>query len=691
MKRLVFFLAVILSFSFVLNADDACHGWGQGRYAFTSALFWRNDDSGDYVLPKIDASSTVVYEIPDSIETRGAIRCLSVYWEFEGEVTLEVSADNGNTYLDAVCGASVTVPGDAAGSNLKWKAIITPGSELKEVKVSYCDDSGILASFGEPQLSGFMFRKRIDITNPAGEGLFNYQVKIVVDDNKINSVQPGIRESDVDCEGKIKNGFRDVRFTCGDGETILPHYLEKVDKVKANLRAVFWVKIPQVPASGLPIYIYYGNSGAQDLSSGTKVFDFFDDFQGGTLDTDKWEVYTYLGGSYTLRNSNLEISSAKIISKKYRVKDGVIECQADLPGVSKHDKGYENRIIIRADKKSLASGERAQTGVSSSYEGAEHCLAVGSIVKVNDPEPAAVGKTYGYSALVKGEDIIFRRHLYGNGVPVDSYETGAGKEAEVKFRDSGGITEGYIGLDTGAENRSVYRWVRARKIAEKEPVPEGLANPQEPAGTAEFMNTTLDGNGNVILKDKSFKGIYVSATVSSDFLTRVIVPSWQEDRNHKEEVRVDVSADGGRTFKTNCQNDTAYYASKQDFTAGTKVKYRLYFFPGTEGSAVTEINIDYRPGKILVVTPNGGERWQSGKYQKILWLASEYDFSYPMRIEYSLNGGRTYSLIEKNQQNIGVYFWKVPPKQSKEVIIKVSDSLCEDVYDVSDRVLEVFN
>ena len=69
-----------------------------------------------------------------------------------------------------------------------------------------------------------------------------------------------------------------VEFYDEDKQTLLNHYTEKFDK--ANNIAIFWVKVPNIPANGIKtIYLKINTSRTEDLSNGEAVFEFFDDFE----------------------------------------------------------------------------------------------------------------------------------------------------------------------------------------------------------------------------------------------------------------------------------------------------------------------------------------------------------------------------------------------------------------------------
>jgi len=147
-----------------------------------------------------------------------------------------------------------------------------------------------------PWLSGWKYRKKHEIDGSTAGAVSDYQVRIVVHygsgtDDKEN----------VYLEGKCKNDFGDVRFTASDGKTLLPYEYEAEGKVDGDY-AIYWVKIPNIPASPdkTYIYIYYGNPDAVYDGNPDQVFEFFDDFE---TDLSKWTIDTSSGGG-TIERTN---------------------------------------------------------------------------------------------------------------------------------------------------------------------------------------------------------------------------------------------------------------------------------------------------------------------------------------------------------------------------------------------------
>jgi len=463
---------------------------------YTSSVFWRADGSGDFSLPAISGSTYVVYK---SVPTDGLIEEITASWVFTGEVTLEVSVDGGVSYHKVVNGVPLT-DGFTKGDRLKWRAQLGTESTLSEVKISYADTSGIIATFGEPQLSGFKYRKKIHIIG-SSRTMYNYQVDIVVGETL------EAENYDVNCLGNMLRNFEDIRFTSADGETLLAHYRETMTGVSPARAAKIWVKVPEIPGSGVNIYLYYGNADAKDTSAVENVFD-----------------------------------------------------EQDETG------GWLKEFV--------------------------------EVV----PEP-----------------------------------------------------------DTSDE-----------------PKQEGVRIPS-------FENAGLNGFGNVVLLDGYDDGHYVTADLLVGFDTRILVAAWEGD-----EIFVDISADNGLTYKNNCSADTYYYVSLKDFLAGKQPKARVRLERGTREAELELLEIDYAPGIITLIVPNGGESWPAGTTKDIMWSALEYDFFYPVKLEYARKSAPNTFIKIAETENNGIYAWTIPSDLSADdLFIRVSDANETRIYDSSDGVFAV--
>ncbi|MFN6943853.1 MAG: DUF2341 domain-containing protein [Cytophagaceae bacterium] len=79
----------------------------------------------------------------------------------------------------------------------------------------------------------------------------------------------------------MSSDFSNVRFSDTSGVTLYDYWVERVVE---QTSAVFWVKIPSVPEGISYMKVSYCNPEAVSLSNGYATFDFFEDFDQGTLD-----------------------------------------------------------------------------------------------------------------------------------------------------------------------------------------------------------------------------------------------------------------------------------------------------------------------------------------------------------------------------------------------------------------------
>jgi len=137
----------------------------------------------------------------------------------------------------------------------------------------------------------FAYRKQITVTEQSGNGLTDYQVLI-----ELNSTNFDFSHANEDGS--------DIRFY--DGSNFLNYWIEKWDS--ANQEAKIWVKVPSIPASSsTSFYMYYGNPDVASVSNGEDTFEFFDDFEGTSLDINKWIEDTAGVGTVMVSNGILTI------------------------------------------------------------------------------------------------------------------------------------------------------------------------------------------------------------------------------------------------------------------------------------------------------------------------------------------------------------------------------------------------
>jgi hypothetical protein len=89
---------------------------------------------------------------------------------------------------------------------------------------------------------------------------------------------------------------------------------------------------------------------------------------------------------------------------------------------------------------------------------------------------------------------------------------------------------------------------------------------------------------------------------------------------------------------------------------------------------------------IRIITPNGGEQLVIGSIYQITWFGT--DSRAEVKIEYSINGGETWTEIIGSTENDGDHDWLVPDEPSETCLVRISEIDGQPV-DVSDAVFSI--
>ena len=416
------------------------------------------------LILKYNLSGPVTVE-SDAIKTSGTIKAIACSWESVGKATIEVSANKGVAYTKIING-QILNEGFIPGNELRLKAIIPQNSILKKVVLGYSDSSGVSRMPENARLADYKYHKKIRISE-SPEELFNYPLMVRIDKKDLAGAQ---------------KDYRDVCFVSADGATELDYYFENSviaspegAKQSRNDIATFWVKVPQIPKDeALTLYLYYGNQGQgvspQGTSPLTKVFAFFDDFSGASFNEEKWQKNLGLKSECRLKDGYLELRDATILSRTFKMKEGVLEfkaraeANAAIQGIIQQ--AFESGIASLQGQGVSPQGTSPLTFkevfYSSAYPGAEHTIAINDVAKLNIGKPIEAQTDYIYKVSVNASGVVFERYS-------QDYE----KQVQLKFLDAGLSGAGFIGLKTDAsflgDGLVYFDWVRVRPYVEFEP------------------------------------------------------------------------------------------------------------------------------------------------------------------------------------------------------------------------------
>jgi len=187
----------------------------------------------------------------------------------------------------------IDLPFDPEGVQGKYVVGIKPSG----MSVGEADSKGLLYIVDPWYNINWPYRKSFTVNN-AGADLTDYQIDIDV--NEGAGVDAG---SSVYLNGNSANWPDDIRFANSTGDTLVDFWIEEND---AN-DGTWWVELDSIPSGNNTFYIYYGNAGAPDVSSGADTFIVFDDFEWGI----NGDAITDSGGSvtWTINSGDSDIST----------------------------------------------------------------------------------------------------------------------------------------------------------------------------------------------------------------------------------------------------------------------------------------------------------------------------------------------------------------------------------------------
>lgn len=196
-------------------------------------------------------------------------------------------------------------------------------------------------------LDGWLYRMA-HIINGSGSAGTNYQVNFTI--YNITGTTSG---GSVYLGSKVNSDFSDVRFTDNDGVTLLDYWIESYTSVSC----LVWVEVADSLSSDVVVYLYYGNSGASDLSDGDDTFPFFDDFNDDSIDGTKWTTEWMANGVVTESNGVVHVVGGS--GSTYQSFTAIIQ----------YGQGYAMRASAMTDEQDSCNLGLDERSIDGSYQG----------------------------------------------------------------------------------------------------------------------------------------------------------------------------------------------------------------------------------------------------------------------------------------------------------------------------------
>ncbi len=159
----------------------------------------------------------------------------------------------------------------------------------------------------------YSYKLPIIINNPNSVTLKDFQVNFVLNTQKLISL------------GLMNPDCSDLRVT-DENEAKVPYWIEPGTCNTTNTS--IWIKAYLLKPGENTYYVYFGNPSAKSESNGSAVFEFFDDFEGTSLDTSKW----YVIGSPQIVNGKIKIDGGDGLRSlnKITMDDVIIESKGKV-------------------------------------------------------------------------------------------------------------------------------------------------------------------------------------------------------------------------------------------------------------------------------------------------------------------------------------------------------------------------
>jgi len=288
------------------------------------------------------------------------------------------------------------------------------------------------------------------------------QYKIVIDSVNVSVYNS---QGDLKTQANIASDFwNNVKSDSSDirvfdqAKEQLYFWIEEWDY--SSKRAVIWVNLT---AGSSELNIAYGNPSAlrSSYENGEQVFEFFDDFEGDSIDTTKW------GGniaSFSIADSVIRCSeSAKwIYTKTFQINDGVVEAKVKI------DTGTRGSLHVRSNQVDTYDYTNVNSyNVNYRYPNGD----VRSRKWVNGSEIILNIQSYSHDT----EWHIARLKLLGSQITFEYERIDGTNKYSYTVTDTA-LTNGYIGLSTDLIDSGTvyYDWVKVYKLTD----PADFGTPQ---------------------------------------------------------------------------------------------------------------------------------------------------------------------------------------------------------------------
>jgi photosystem II stability/assembly factor-like uncharacterized protein len=157
-------------------------------------------------------------------------------------------------------------------------------------------------------------------------------------------------------------------------------------------------------------------------------------------------------------------------------------------------------------------------------------------------------------------------------------------------------------------------------------------------------------------------------------------------------VTIEFSSNGGTSWSTvsgfKYNNGYHYWQVPNVSSSNCLIRVKDYYNNNIVDVSDAPFSIDLAPTTIILTSPNGGESYGVGTNQYITWSSSNIS---NVMIEYSINGGGSWTTITSSTPNYGYYYWTIPNNPSSNCLVRVSDASNNTLFDESNAMFSIIS
>jgi len=156
-----------------------------------------------------------------------------------------------------------------------------------------------------------------------------------------------------------------------------------------------------------------------------------------------------------------------------------------------------------------------------------------------------------------------------------------------------------------------------------------------------------------------------------------------------DSIRLEFSCDGGVNWQVIKDSYTTLndsYVWSVSLLSSPNCFIRITDTTDASVSDINDVCFKVHQPVVTVTSPNGGESWLAGTTQTITWTSDWVD---TVKIEYSVDNGATWHLIDISQYSTNSYFWVLPDNPSTTCLVRITETGFSYVHDQSNAVFTI--